>query len=858
MINSRQARFAVVASIAAVTVSTQAWCQEDARREYHLPKQDLSASLLAIGTQSNTEILFRPEDVRNLTAPALNGRYSAMEAVREVVAHSGLVVQAEDGTIFVRGRSAALSTPALTGEIVITGSRIRGSEPVSPVVAASRADIEKRGFTDLGEFARDLVQNYSGGQNPGIASGGQGTSENVTSGSALNLRGLGPDATLTLFNSHRVPYDAIGQGVDISAIPLAAIERVEVITDGASALYGSDAVGGVANVILRRDFDGAIASARFGAATDGGDVEQQYNIVTGKRWTSGGVMAAFDYRDLTPITAGERSYTNNIYPTATLVAGLKQFSTVLTGHQRVADNVTFEFDGSYADRTSGSCTNFDPGSDCSVSGVVSRVHSKSWSISPSARFQMAEGWEFRLAGTIGESTADQTAHIYLDDALFQSQRALYTNRLGSIELGADGSLFELPGGEARLALGTGLRNVSFQANAVATIEGTTIPFYVFKQSTNTKYLYGEISLPLIASSNGIPGIERLSITGALRYEDVSHVGDVATPKIGLVYAPIHDVAFKFSWGKSFKAPTLFQMGQPQQGYSQIGASFVPASPYPGAILYLSGGNPDLKPEKATSWTATATFTPSFARGLEIQASYFEISYKDRVVNPIPYNYSAFSPLYSAYVTPAPDQNQIAAAIAKLPLDVLDQGGGDVTKTEVGAIVTNYLQNAARQKVKGIDISAIYAFDLGGRDKFNINAAASYLDSMQQLSPGQPDVQIAGTIYHPPHWRARSSIDWQRGNFALTTSFSYICGLLDNRYEPYIGIGSYKSVDAVARISATDQRGLFAGTSFTLSILNLFNEKPAYARSISATGYHYDSTNFPSIGRFVSLTATKVF
>src|SRR3546814_10273297 len=104
--------------------------------------------------------------------------------------------------------------------------------------------------------------------------------------SALNLRGLGPDATLTLFNGHRVAYDAIGQGVDISAVPLAAVDRIEVLTDGSSALYGSDAVGGVANVILRRDYDGAVASARVGGATDGGDFEQQYNLVTGRRWQS--------------------------------------------------------------------------------------------------------------------------------------------------------------------------------------------------------------------------------------------------------------------------------------------------------------------------------------------------------------------------------------------------------------------------------------------------------------------------------------------------------------------------------------------------------------------------------------------
>src|SRR3546814_6163063 len=94
-------------------------------------------------------------------------------------------------------------------------------------------------------------------------------SENLASTSTLNLRGLGPDATLTLINGHRIAYDGAFQGVDISAIPLAALDRLEIVADGASALYGSDAVGGVANIILLRDFDGIWSSARISGTTEG-------------------------------------------------------------------------------------------------------------------------------------------------------------------------------------------------------------------------------------------------------------------------------------------------------------------------------------------------------------------------------------------------------------------------------------------------------------------------------------------------------------------------------------------------------------------------------------------------------------
>src|SRR3546814_20276736 len=104
------------------------------------------------------------------------------------------------------------------------------------------------------------------------------------------------DASLTLLNGHRVAFDAVSQGIDISAIPLSAIERVDIVTDGASALYGSDAVAGVANVILRRRVEEVVTSVRLAGTTDGGGFTQQSNLVGGPSWLSGSFMAAADFR----------------------------------------------------------------------------------------------------------------------------------------------------------------------------------------------------------------------------------------------------------------------------------------------------------------------------------------------------------------------------------------------------------------------------------------------------------------------------------------------------------------------------------------------------------------------------------
>src|SRR5690606_28265351 len=102
------------------------------------------------------------------------------------------------------------------------------------------------------------------------------SSDLVTGGSSLNLRGLGPDATLTLLNGRRLAYGGVVHAVDIGAIPVEAVDRVEIVPDGASAIYGSDAVGGVGNVVLKRDYQGVAVGLRYGGATEGGLATREY------------------------------------------------------------------------------------------------------------------------------------------------------------------------------------------------------------------------------------------------------------------------------------------------------------------------------------------------------------------------------------------------------------------------------------------------------------------------------------------------------------------------------------------------------------------------------------------------------
>ena len=290
---------------------TRAEAQTAIAADYNLPAQDLGDTLRAIARVSGRDIIFSSDAVRGRRAPSIRGHYTLAEALRAALEGRSLIVEYRAGAALIRERPAGAADSsgiaAKVPVITVTGTRIRGAGSNSPVIVATRQSLEQAGISNLAQFTEILPQNYPGGQNRGIAgSGEEGGQQNLNNSSTLNLRGLGPDATLTLLNGHRLSYDSINQGVDISAIPLSAIERIEVVADGASALYGSDAVGGVANIIVRRDYQGMETTARIGGSTDGGDFQQEYSLVAGQRWSSGGFMIALDESSATPIYAGQR------------------------------------------------------------------------------------------------------------------------------------------------------------------------------------------------------------------------------------------------------------------------------------------------------------------------------------------------------------------------------------------------------------------------------------------------------------------------------------------------------------------------------------------------------------------------
>jgi iron complex outermembrane receptor protein len=204
---------------------------------------------------------------------------------------------------------AAPATPAPAEqmtEVVVTGSRIRGVAPVGAAVnSVSRDAIESSGAVNTAQILQETPQVFNLGvsENSRGQSGGAG---NITYGSGINLRGIGPFATLTLVNGHRV----IGQGtqgatVDPSIIPSLALERIEIVADGASAIYGSDAVAGVVNLIMRRE-KGAEGMVRFGVGD--GYKERQVGALWGAKWKGGQTTLTVEHTYRSAISGRDRDF----------------------------------------------------------------------------------------------------------------------------------------------------------------------------------------------------------------------------------------------------------------------------------------------------------------------------------------------------------------------------------------------------------------------------------------------------------------------------------------------------------------------------------------------------------------------
>jgi outer membrane receptor protein involved in Fe transport len=845
----RAVRAATCSATLALVIATAPACARRAgEATYHLPAQPLAESLSAVSKASGVSVVAPADLVAGRTAPILDGDYTPEAAIEILLAGSGLRARPVGTGLVIEQASA---TPGIAesersgGQIVVTGSRIRGAPVASPVIRLDQQQMRDAGQTSMLDVVRSLPQAFGGGANFGVNIN-VGSANGIDMGGAvtINLRGLGSDATLTLLNGHRLAYNGARQAIDVSAIPLAAVDRIEIVPDGASALYGSDAVAGVANVILKSDYDGFRLEAEGGLATRGGYSRQRYGATAGARWSGGGFMVSYEYARSGAIFSDERVFTR-LQPGLIIYPPLERHAAVITGHQDLADNLTFKVDALFNRRQTMLEFPDNDAGDLAVSHTEQPSTSRSLAFAPSFALALPGGWQADLSGVYGNERLHTVAKNFDGTTIYRQTPLTYHNSGESLELAADGPLFELAGGPARLAVGLGYRRNVLDGD----YGPPTIPDIRGKQ--DSYYGYGELNLPLVSPATGLRGVYRLNLSAALRYERYPGVGSVATPKLGLIYAPLEGIDFKGSWGRSFRAPTLAQQHQVAAAslypVTRLGGTGYPAG---STALLVSGGNPDVTPERARTWTAGVDLHPRWLEGARLQASYFQTRYADRIVTPIALTAQSLSnPAYAGLVTFVQDPAQAAAAIASAP-QFANSSGAPVDPANVVAIVDNRNRNAALQTIHGIDVLAEYGVALG-EGQLTASLDASYLRIRQQLGPGQPVLPRSGLLFTPPAWRGRASLTWSGGPLTLNGSIGYIGGVDDTRAVPTVRVRGMTTVDLTARYHLAPASGPVHGLDLTLSLLNAFNEPPDRIATNFYFDTAYDSTNYSPVGRVIA-------
>ncbi|MCW8125022.1 TonB-dependent receptor plug domain-containing protein [Microbulbifer halophilus] len=231
------------------------------------------------------------------------------------------------GTMAATGVAAQNAVPGpAVEEVIVTGSRI-ARDPLSstgPITIVDSEAISRSGVGTVDELLRELPSMGTQGTNANDNNGGNGLS-------FVDLRNLGSARTLVLVNGRRFVSSSSGvsSAVDMNNIPVDMIDRIEVLTDGASAVYGSDAVAGVINVVMKKSYDGVKVSARAGATDDGGGENGELSITFGNEGARGGFVGNITHSQRDEISFNDRDWaglTSVLSPTGNIATNYGNFA----------------------------------------------------------------------------------------------------------------------------------------------------------------------------------------------------------------------------------------------------------------------------------------------------------------------------------------------------------------------------------------------------------------------------------------------------------------------------------------------------------------------------------------------------
>ena len=857
-------------------------------------------------------------------------------------------------------------------EVLVTGSRIKRDSTFDfllPVEVVSRDDIKKTGAPTITDLIKNLTINTGSNFNNDFS-----TQRQTVGTAQVDLRGIGLASTLVLVNGRRTTLTATSndQGdtfVDINQFPLLMIERLEVLKDGAAALYGSDAVAGVFNMITRSGWEGFEIESSFQQTTEDSQSDFTLSAAFGAGDETYHLNSYYTYFNRSDLNGIERDFFPAFPASNTNTSGFGHVPTLIfsrgtptigpfagtgiTGFALDPDcGVENSIPAPFAGGIAGFCrTDFSPSfglvadesrhtlfteatvkinDDINVFSEVSFARNRATDFQANplpvineailvlashpanphgvdlvyfgrvaetfrdARpatndyFRVVGGLEIDFTDTwSGEAAYTYSQHDFsisnadtlLDRLTVPSgdadiprairddfnpfgtrfttgpfnDPAVLEDIVGTVRNDAESSLwtadlsitgdaFEVSGGTVGIAFGGQLREDSLAIDLDSNINRNLLGFEGGAADTpevtrSVGALFAEASIPIAQTAE---------IQLAVRYEDYEGAaGDTTDPKIGILWQPMDKLSLRGSFGTSFRAPSLYQTNVGGQTIRPV--AFDPFNNNPAGacdvtaagIIFPSSvavGNPNLKPEDAENFNIGAIVRPTDA--LNFSVDYWRFDIDDIIIKD--------------------SLQQI------LNNDCLDDGIGNDPRVHrgPGGVIRSVdvaFDNAASLITSGFDIASDYTFDAGA-GSFDVGVRATYISkySFQQVA-GTPRVDGAGNrnftnpFTSTPEWRINANLDWSRNNHAAGAIVRYISSYDDDNGGG-ANIDSHTTLDLQYSYHASQLFGTSQGTSFTLGILNVFDNDPPFAVGVQG----FDSKVHDPRGRMIYVSARQSF
>ena len=884
-------------------------------------------------------------------------------------------------------------------EIVVTGTLLRGAAPVgSSLISAGTEQLQATASATSNELLATIPQVTNlFGSDP---SRRYGIAVNQVQIARPNLRNISPDnasssATLVLFDGHRVASAGVTQAsIDPDLLPTAAIERVEVVTDGGSATYGADAVGGVINFITRKRFDGVKVDARYGFA----DSYWQFdaNAIIGKDWGSGSLFAAYTFNKNSALFGRDREWiTNRTYAldggpvtTAENPNGFRDVNCATPNYAVTTGGVTTRFNGTngsfapgrsfcdlsdnaafipevvrhgvmvgltqelsdtisvdarafYSNRKTRGRGQFVPASALSIPStnfyytqipgtapgatqsvnfnlgpalgtdqLLSGTDIEQWGASAEFKAELTENWQLRTlfnysqsnsslflnsilatrlntagssgtqAGAINPYNVAATNPALLQSIVDNQEGRQTKDHLIDVRAIVDGSLFSLPGGDVRVALGYEYMNDFTQNRFIQNAARGALAGVRFNNyRRNVHAVFGEVQVPVFGDENAVPGIQSLVLSAQGRYDHYSDFGGTFNPKLGLNYKPVDWLTLRGNWSTSFNAPTpLDQLGGLANSLGVTGGSALSlfslesqtataALVSRGAVIVaIRGSQTPLQPQTAETWSVGFDVEPPFLAGLRASMSYYNVKFNGILKTPSPFD----SRVFAAYpnIAFANPQGLSADFVRNFLRDqgaeglfadpalqaVLNCGGNCLANGSlVYALLDFRTGNYTNLKTSGIDWSLSYRRPTGFG---SIDAAFTgnlRLDRQEQLNVSQPftddtystdlRMQVVLGANIGDHVRAQATWNHTSGNERIPT----------NAF-PQTHMGAFNTYDLFLRYDVKGER-LMSDLSFTFNVRNLLNEGPPLSRNSGNSGFE---EGYSVLGRQFFFGVSKQF